>query len=74
MSQGQQLFFQSFHEQQHFYRYYFIECDIVRNVLEWGHLHLLSLSLAEHLHILKNMCFICNDKRIGDNSTYSKDV
>ena len=30
------------------------------------------VSLAEHLQIFYKMCFICNDKRISDTSTYNE--
>ena len=34
----------------------------------------LPVSLAEHLQILKKMCFICKDKRICDNTRYKEGV
>ena len=32
----------------------------------------IPVGLAEHLQIFIKVCFICSDKRISDNNTYSK--
>ena len=32
----------------------------------------LPVNLAEHLQVLKKICFICNDKYISDNNTKNK--
>ena len=34
----------------------------------------LLVSPGEQLQIFKKMCFICQNKRTGDNNTYNEDV
>ena len=63
-------FFQGFHIENRLYSYGFFECNIVTYVQNKSKISptVLPVSLAEHLQTSKEMCFICNDKRISDNN------